>query len=172
MLPKLFHPFIVSLRVSPVTVERSRIVPLSPSQTMARFRPSGDKLQLHDGSICSGSECLPVLTSKRNVSVVSPLIVLYMQIAEGKGEHCTFQIPTSRRIRRGVPPAIGIAKMELGVLRSADLGVEIYKISEPSGVIQPIPRVRRLGEARVLPDSGGNAIQRLAPCWFSESPRV
>jgi len=25
--------------------------------------------------------------------VVSPLMVLYMQIADGKGEHCTFQIP-------------------------------------------------------------------------------
>ena len=65
---------------------------------------------------------------------VSPLRLLYRQTADGKGEHCTFQMRTSLRTRRGVPPAIGIAKMELGVLRSADLGVEIYKISEPSGV--------------------------------------
>jgi hypothetical protein len=57
-----------------------------------------------------------------------------MQTADGKGEHCTFQIPTSSRTKRGVPPAIGIAKMELRVLRLADLGVDIYKISERLGV--------------------------------------
>ena len=56
-----------------------------------------------------------------------------MQIAEGKGEHCTAQIPTSLRMRRGVPPVIGIAKIELGVFKSEDLGVEIYKSSDPSG---------------------------------------
>src|SRR5437868_368138 len=134
MLPNSFHPFTLNSRISPLTVDRSRIFPLSPSQTMARCEPSGDKLQLHTGSTCVGSERFPVFTSKRNVSVVSPLRLLYMQTADGKGEHCTFQIPTSLSTRRGVPPAIGIAKMELVIFRSADLGVETYRISERSGV--------------------------------------
>ena len=76
-------PFVVSLRVSPVRVERSRIVPLSPLQTIARVRPSGDKLLLHDGSICAGSVCLPVCTSNRKVWLVSPVILLYKQTAQG-----------------------------------------------------------------------------------------
>lgn len=60
--------------------------------------------------------------------------MLYMQIVDGKRAHCTFQMPASFKTKRGVPPPIGIAKMEERFLGLADLGVEIYKISEPSGV--------------------------------------
>jgi len=63
----------------------------------------------------------------------SPFEVLYKQIVEGKRAHCTVKMATSLRTNRGVPPRIGIAKMEEGV-SGPDLGVEIYKISEPSGV--------------------------------------
>src|SRR6266851_5556931 len=43
-------------------------------------------------------------------------------------------MPTSFKIRRGVPPRMGMAKIEEGVSGPGDFGVEIYKISEPSGV--------------------------------------
>jgi hypothetical protein len=60
--------------------------------------------------------------------------MLYRHIVDGKRAHCTFQMRVSLRTKRGVPPFIGIAKMEEGVSGLAALGVEIYKISEPSGV--------------------------------------
>jgi hypothetical protein len=60
--------------------------------------------------------------------------MLYRQTVEGKRAHCTVKIATSLRINREVPPRIGIAKMEEGA-SGPDLGVEIYKISEPSGDI-------------------------------------
>lgn len=101
---------------------------------MARSKPSGDRLQLHEGSTCGASGPLPLLTSNRNVSMVSPLAMLYMQVVDGKRAHCTFQMPTSLRTSRGVPPPIGIAKIEEMVSGVADLGVAIYKISELSGV--------------------------------------
>src|SRR6267143_5649762 len=102
---------------------------------IARCEPSGDKLQLQSAaSICGGAVRVPLLTSKRNVSVVFPFTILYRQSVDGKRAHCTFQMPTSFRTKRGVPPPMGIAKMEEGVAELADLGVEIYKISEPSGV--------------------------------------
>ena len=66
------HSFTFSSRVSPVTVERSRIVPLSPSQTMARCKPSGDKLQLHEGSTWAAPSFCRSLQSKWNVSVFHP----------------------------------------------------------------------------------------------------
>src|SRR6267378_2779459 len=105
-----------------------------PGNHEALSKPSGDKLQLQSQSIWGGSLLFPLRTSNRNVSEVFPFLMLYRQIVDGKGAHCTFQMRTSLRTRRGVPPAIGMAKMENGVLRSADLGVEMYKISEPSGV--------------------------------------
>src|SRR6478672_7429691 len=135
MLPNSFHPFTANSCVSPVSVERSRIVPfLGLSGTMARCKPSGDRLQLHNGSICGGLALFPLRTSNRNVSELFPFMMLYRQIADGKGAHCTFQMRKSLRTRRGVPPSIGMAKMENGVVRSADLDVEMYKTSEPSGV--------------------------------------
>ena len=76
---------------------------------------------------------VPLLTSKRNVSVVFPFVMLYRQIVDGKRAHCTFQMPTSFRTKRGVPPPIGMARME-EVSGLVDLGVETYRISEPSGV--------------------------------------
>src|SRR5262245_57502657 len=101
---------------------------------IARCEPSGDKLQLQSGSFCGGSAVLPLLTSKRNVCQVFPFAVLYRQIVDGIRAHCTFQMPTSLRIKRGAPPSRGIAKIDEGASASADLGVEMYKISEPSGV--------------------------------------
>jgi hypothetical protein len=51
-----FHPFTTRSRVLPVEVERSRIVPwLGSRATMARCERSGDRLQLHSGSICGGA---------------------------------------------------------------------------------------------------------------------
>src|ERR1700761_1056323 len=100
---------------------------------IARSEPSGDKLQLNADSICGGIAILPLLTSKRNVSELSPLATLYRQIVEGKRAHCTFQMPTSLRMKRGVPPPIGMEKMEDGVSWLAGVVVGIYTISEPSG---------------------------------------
>src|SRR5882762_6658287 len=134
MLWSSSHPLTASSCVSPVRVDRSRIAPLEISLTMARSEPSGDRLQLHIGSACGGSEVLPVLTLNRKVSVVSSLIMLYMHSVDGKLAHCTFQMLASLRTRRGGPPAIGMATMEDGVSGLAYLGVEIYRISEPSGV--------------------------------------
>src|SRR6267143_154278 len=101
---------------------------------MARCEPSRDKAQLQSGSICGRSALFPLLTSNRNVSVVFPFVMLYRQIVDGKRAHCTFQMRTSLRTKRGVPPPIGMAKMDDGVSGLEDLGVEIYKISEPLGV--------------------------------------
>src|ERR1700737_26124 len=125
MLPNSLHPFTGTSRVSPVRVERNRIVPLGLAETMARCDPSGDKLQLHRGSTCGGPEVLPLRSSNRNVSMVSPLPLLYMQRVDGERAHCTFQMPASLRTKRGVPPLIGTAKMEDWVSGVADLGVEI-----------------------------------------------
>ena len=63
-----------------------------------------------------------------------PLVMLYRQIVDGKRAHCTFLMPTSLRTSRGAPPRIGMAKMAEGVSGLASFGVEIYKISEPSGL--------------------------------------
>src|SRR5258708_17197860 len=135
MLSNPFHPFMASSRFSPVSVERNWIVPfLGPPGIMARCKPSGDKLQLQSQSIWGGSLLFPLRTSNRNVSEVFPFLMLYRQIVDGKGAHCTFQMRTSLRTRRGVPPPTGIAKMEDGVSRSPDFEVEIYKISVPSVV--------------------------------------
>jgi hypothetical protein len=122
-----FHPFTSSLRVWPVDVERNRIVPLGLSKRMARRDPSGDKLQLQSGSICGGSAVLPLLTSNRNVSRVAPFAMLYRRSVDGKRAHRTFQILTSLRIKRGVPPAIGTAKMEEAASEPTDLGVEMLQ---------------------------------------------
>src|SRR6516162_756147 len=100
---------------------------------IARTEPSGDKIQLNADSICGAIAILPLRTSKRNVSEVSPLATLYRQIVEGNRAHCTFQMPTSLRMKRGVPPPIGTAKMEDGLSWFVDVVVEIYRISEPSG---------------------------------------
>src|SRR6266436_290335 len=134
MLSNSFRPVTRTSRVLPVSVERKRIVSLRLGQTRARCEPSGDKLQLHAGSTCDGYELLPFFTSNRNVSMSSPLATLYRQKFNGEFAHCTFQMPTCLRTRRGAPPPIGMAKSDDGVSRLADLGVEIYKISEPSGV--------------------------------------
>src|SRR5215472_9431893 len=101
---------------------------------MARSEPSGDKLQLKADSICGARAILPVFTSNLKVSEISPFAMLYRQIVEGARAHCTFQMPTSLRIKRGVPPPIGMAKMDEGMSRLADLGTETYRISVPSGV--------------------------------------
>src|SRR5207253_8555327 len=55
-------------------------------------------------------------------------------MVDGRGAHCTLLMPTSLRMKRGVPPPTGTAKIEERVLGPADLGVETYRISEPSGV--------------------------------------
>src|ERR1700676_5827554 len=116
MALKPFHPFTTRSRILPVDVERSRIVPwLGAISTMARCEPSVDKLQLHSGSICGGSVVFPLLTSNRNVSEEFPFVMLYRQTVEGKRAHCTFQMRTSFRTNRGVPPATGIAKMDDGI---------------------------------------------------------
>src|SRR5216683_7355940 len=129
------HPLTFTSRVLPVDVERKWIFPsLAPKTMIPRCEPSGDKPQLQSGSICGGSVLLPLLTSNLNVRQVFPFALPYRQIVDGKRAHCTFQMPTSFRTKRGVPPPMGIAKMEEGFAELADLGVEIYKISEPSGV--------------------------------------
>src|SRR5690348_10011548 len=99
---------------------------------MARCEPSGDKLQLQSGSICEGAALFPLLTLNWNVSEALPFVMLYRQTVDGNCAHCTFSIPTSLRTMRGFPPAIGIAKIEERIAKSAALGVEMYKISEPS----------------------------------------
>ena len=91
---------------------------------MARCKPSGDKLQLQVGSIWAGSACFPLLTSNPNVSEVFPFETLYRQTVDGKRAHCTFQMLTSFRTNLGAPPPIGIAKMEVGVSRPGDWGLE------------------------------------------------
>jgi hypothetical protein len=58
MLPNSFRPVTGTSRVLPVRVERRRIVSLRLGQTMARCEPSGDKLQLHRGSLCGGTTTL------------------------------------------------------------------------------------------------------------------
>src|SRR5215469_6290150 len=100
---------------------------------IARFKPSGDKPQLQSGSSCGGSVVLPLFTSKRYVCQVFPLAVLYRQVVDGRRAHCRFQMPTSFRTKRGVPPPIGLAKIEEGVSGVAEVGVEMYRISDPSG---------------------------------------
>src|SRR5882762_252567 len=100
---------------------------------IARSEPSGDKSQLQSGSICGGSVLLPLLTSNLNVSAVFPFVMLYRQIVDGRRAHCTFQMRTSLRTRRGVPPRIGMAKMEERVSGPRKLGVEVCRMSEPSG---------------------------------------
>src|SRR6516165_892778 len=102
---------------------------------IARSEPSGDKLQLNADSICGGTASLPLFTSNLKVWEISPFAMLYRQMVEGARAHCTFQMPTSLRMKRGLPPPIGMAKREDGVSRPADLGVEIYTISDPSGAI-------------------------------------
>jgi hypothetical protein len=72
----------------------------------------------------------PHIESERFPSI--PFEMLYRQIVEGKRAHCTVKMATSLKTNRGVPPRIGIAKMEEEV-SGPDLGVEMYKISEPSG---------------------------------------
>ena len=130
-----FHPFTTRSRALPEDVDRSWIVSwLEPTATKARCEPSGDKLQKPSGSICGGPVLLPLLTSNRKVSRVFPFEMLYVQIVDGKRAHSTAKIATSWRTNRGGPPWMGIAKIEEGVSGPADLGVETYKISEPSGV--------------------------------------
>src|SRR5216684_8267095 len=112
------------------------MVPCSgPLATIARCEPSGDKLQLQSGSICAGAVVFPVFTSNWIVSEAFPFLLLYMQIVDGRRAHCTFQMPASLRTRRGFPPFTGIAKIVERTSMPAPLGVEIYRISEPSGVI-------------------------------------
>ena len=79
---------------------------------MARSEPSGERLQLHEGSTCGAAAILPLLMSNRNVSQASPLMTLYRQVVSGRPAHCTLNIPTSFKTKRGVPPSIGMAKME------------------------------------------------------------
>src|SRR5262249_19761897 len=43
-------------------------------------------------------------------------------------------MPTSLSTRRGTPPFMGTARMEEEASRPPDFGVEIYRISDPSGV--------------------------------------
>src|SRR5438445_50335 len=120
--------FTTSSRVSPENVGRSWIVPwLEPTATKARCEPSGDKLQKPSGSICGGLVLLPLLTSNRKVSRAFPFEVLYRQIVDGKRAHSTAKIATSWRTNRGVPPRMGMAKIEEGVSGPADLGFAIYK---------------------------------------------
>src|SRR3954469_7464020 len=128
-----FHPFTISSFVSPAGVERSLIVFWrGPNGTMARREPSGDKLQLQSGSVCNGPETLPVLTSKRKVSAVTPFVMLYMHVVDNTLAHCRFHMRKSLRTLRGAPPAEGIARMEERVSELRALGVEIYRTSEPS----------------------------------------
>jgi hypothetical protein len=94
---------------------------------MARREPSRDKAQLQEGSICGGSALFPLRTWNRNVSEVFPFMTLYRQVVDGNRAHCTFQMRTSLRIKRGVPPPMGMAKIEEGVSAPGDLGVEMYK---------------------------------------------
>src|SRR5215469_10207001 len=102
---------------------------------IALSEPSGDKLQLQLGSICGADGLFPLLTSNRNVSQVLPFTVVYMQMVDGKRAHSTIAMPTSLSTRRGGPPPIGTARIAEGDSGPADLGVETYKISDPSGVI-------------------------------------
>src|SRR6266849_3341472 len=130
-----FQPLTTRSRVLFEDVDRSWIVPsLEATGTKARCEPSGDKLQKPSGSICGGSVLLPLLTSNRKVSRVFPFEMLYVQIVDGKRAHSTAKIATSWRTNRGGPPCMGMAKIEEGVSGPADLGLAIYKISEPSGV--------------------------------------
>lgn len=87
---------------------------------MARCEPSGDRPELHSGSICGGSVVFPLLTSNRNVSEEFPFVMLYRQIVDGKRAHCTIRMMTSCRTKRGVPPVIGMAKMDDSVSGSED----------------------------------------------------
>ena len=80
---------------------------------------------MQSGSICGGAALFPLLTSKRYVSTVFPFVMLYMQTVDGNRAHCTFQMPTSLRTKRGVPPRMGMAKIEERVAGLAGLGVEI-----------------------------------------------
>src|SRR5436190_21182778 len=129
-----FHPFTTRSRVFPEDVDRSWIVPwLEPTATKARCEPSGDKLQKPSASICGEPVLLPLLTSNRKVSLIFPFETLYRQTVDGKRAQATAEMPRSLRTNRGVPPPIGIAKIEEGS-GAAVLGVAIYKISEPSGV--------------------------------------
>src|SRR6516225_1192616 len=129
------HPFTTRSCVLSEDVERNWIVAsLTPSRMTARCEPSGDKLQLHGGSICAVPVLFPLFTSNRYVSTTFPLVVLYMQTVDGKRAHCTIKMLTSLRTKRDVPPAIGTAKIEDGFSGVADLGVEKYNRSEPSYV--------------------------------------
>src|SRR5438045_1458 len=107
------HSFTISSFVSPAEVERSLIVFWrGPKATMARREPSGDKLQLQSGSVCTAPATLPLFTSKRKVSAVTPFVMLYMHVVDDKLAHWTFHIRKSLRTLRGAPPANGIARME------------------------------------------------------------
>src|SRR5215469_9070557 len=123
---KPFHPFTTTSRSLSVAVERKWIFPsFAPKTTIARSEPSGDRSQLQSRSICGGSGLLPFLTSNLNVSEVFPFVMLYRQIVDGSRAHCTFQMRLSLRTRRGIPPPIGMAKMEERRSGSSGLGVEI-----------------------------------------------
>jgi hypothetical protein len=89
MVCKLFHPFTTRSRDLPVDVDWRWITPWLLEVTIARCKPSGDKLQLQGESICGGSVLFPVLTSNRNAFQISPLLMPYKQIVDGKREHCT-----------------------------------------------------------------------------------
>jgi hypothetical protein len=142
MLEIPFHPFTTTSRGLPVEVGRSWIFASSELDRNARCEPSGDKLHSVNGSVCEGPMRFPVRTSKRNVSEeVFPLLMLYMHTADGERAHWTFEMATSLSTRRGVPPFIGIAKIEEGASRRPNSGVEIfvvsveiYRTSDPSGV--------------------------------------
>src|SRR6266478_2595914 len=115
-----FHPFTTRSRDLPVDVDRRWITPWFLGVRIARCKPSGDKLQLHGESICGGSVLFPLLTSNRNVLKVSPLLMPYKQIVDGKRAHCTFWMLMSCRTKRGVPPITGMAKMDDSVSELED----------------------------------------------------
>jgi len=154
MLPNSSHPFNRQLASFAGKGGAKPMVPFSPSQTMARFRPSGDRLQLHDGSICGGSECLPVCTSKRTSGWITCHRAI-QQIAEGKGEHCTFQIPNISKNQTRRSTGYRNCENELGVFGSEGFGVEIYKIR--SG--------RELLSVAIAPQSWSSHFQPTSGQW-------
>src|SRR5271154_473642 len=69
---------------------------------IARSEPSGDKLQLQLGSICSGSVLLPLLTSNLYVSAVFPFAVASSTLNKTKVERVDFLDTAVTHQERGV----------------------------------------------------------------------
>lgn len=84
------------------------------------LRTIGGQAPIAFGIDLRGERVFPLLTSNRNVSEEFPFVMLYRQIVDGKRAHCTIRMMTSCRTKRGVPPVIGMAKMDDSVSGSED----------------------------------------------------